>query len=87
VPFPRRPPGAFSRTGGQLRRSQEQRFRAYKASEFSDGQVHDLIIQVLDTPVVPVTRMPNVIREWREPRYPDFRKCMIAWRLFNGYVA
>jgi hypothetical protein len=71
---------------GDLRRSQEQRFAAYKASEFSDGQAHDLIIQALDARVVPVTKLPDVLREWREPRHPDFRQGKTGWRLFNANV-
>src|SRR5262249_28606027 len=71
---------------GDLRRSQEQRFRAYKASEFADGQAHDLIIQALDARVVPVTKVPDVLREWREPRHPEFRQGKTVWRFFNSFT-
>jgi hypothetical protein len=71
---------------GDLRHSQEQRFRAYKTTEFSDGQAHDLIIQALDARVVPVTKIPDVLREWREPRHPEFQQGLTGWRLFNAFT-
>jgi Domain of unknown function (DUF932) len=71
---------------GDLRRSQEQRFKAYKEREIGDGQAHDLIVQSLDAGVIPVTRIPQLLQEWRAPRHPEFRRGKTAWRLFNGYT-
>jgi Domain of unknown function (DUF932) len=71
---------------GDLRRSQEERFAAYKLHELSDGQAHDLVVRALDTRVVPVTRIPEVLKEWREPRHPEFRGGRTAWRLFNAFT-
>jgi hypothetical protein len=71
---------------GDLRRTQEQRFDAYKHRELTDGQAHDLIVRSLDARVLPVTRIPLVLREWREPRHPEFRESKTAWRLFNGFT-
>jgi hypothetical protein len=72
---------------GDLRRSQEQRFAAYKQRELTDGQAHDLIVQGLDARVLPLTRIPPVLREWREPRHPEFREGgRTAWRLFNAFT-
>jgi hypothetical protein len=72
---------------GDLRRSQEQRFAAYKRLELTDGQAHDLIVQGLDARVLPLTRIPAVLREWREPRHPEFREGgRTAWRLFNAFT-
>jgi hypothetical protein len=33
-----------------------------------------------------VTRIPRVLREWREPRHPEFREGRTAWRLFNAFT-
>jgi len=77
--------GAVGRLG-DLRRTQEQRFAAYKGHELADGATHDLLIQALDARVVPVTRLPDVLREWREPRHPAFRTGKTAWRLFNAFT-
>jgi hypothetical protein len=71
---------------GDLRRTQETRFIAYKQRELSDGHAHDLIVQALDAQVVPVTKIPEVLREWREPRHPEFREGRTAWRLFNAFT-
>jgi hypothetical protein len=67
-----------------LRHSQERRFLAYKTSELGDREAHDLVIRALDARVVPVTKIPDVLREWREPRHPDFRQGKTGWRLFNA---
>jgi hypothetical protein len=71
---------------GDLRRTQEQRFAAYLRHELTDAQVHDLMIQALDAQVLPVTKLPHVLTEWREPRHPEFRAGKTAWRLFNAFT-
>ena len=72
---------------GDLRRTQEQRFAAYKASELADAVAHDLVVRALDARVVPARKVPQVLREWRQPRHPEFREGRTAWRLFNACVA
>jgi hypothetical protein len=72
---------------GDLRQAQETRFAAYKAHEITDGQAHDLIIRALDAQIVPVTKLPEVVKEWREPRHPEFAQSgRAAWRLFQGFT-
>jgi len=46
-----------------LRNTQERRFAAYQAQELPETGAHDLIIQALDSRVIPVTRIPEVLRE------------------------
>ena len=36
--------------------------------------------------MVPVTRIPDVLQESREPRHPEFREGRTAWRLFNAFT-
>jgi hypothetical protein len=74
---------AIGRLGG-LRRSQDERFATYKAHELSDAAAHDLLIQALDARVIPVTKVPLALEEWRRPRHPEFREGKTAWRLFNA---
>jgi hypothetical protein len=74
---------AIGRLGG-LRRSQEERFAGYKVKELSDAAAHDLLVQVLDARVLPVTKIPLALQEWRHPRHPEFRERKSAWRLFNA---
>jgi hypothetical protein len=71
---------------GDLRRTQEQRFAAYRRHELTDGAAHDLLIQALDARVAPVTKLPAILKEWREPRHPEFREGRTAWRLFNAFT-
>lgn len=82
-------PQLISRAMGQLtdqRGKQDQRFAAYKGTEFSDAQAHDLIVRAVDAQVVPVTYLPGVLKEWREPRHVEFRaNGKTAWRLFNSF--
>ena len=30
--------------------------------------------------------VPSFLREWREPRHPEFREGRTAWRLFNAFT-
>jgi hypothetical protein len=69
-----------------LRNTQERRFAAYRQREITDGQAHDLIIQSLDARVVPITRIPDVLLEYREPQHQEFRQGRTAWRLFNAFT-
>jgi hypothetical protein len=75
---------AVGRLTGQLDR-QERRFIAYKAHEFTDKEVHDLLIRALDARALPVNRIPAALAEWRKPRHPEFaREGRTGWRLFNA---
>jgi hypothetical protein len=60
------------------------RVAAYKRHELSDAAAHDLLVQVLDARVLPVTKLPVALTEWRTPRHPEFREGKTAWRLFNA---
>ena len=72
---------------GDLRRNQDTRIEAYKRTEVTDAQAHDLIIRANDARVVPVTRIPDILQEWRTPRHPEFaRQGKTAWRLFNAFT-
>jgi hypothetical protein len=83
-------PQLISRAMGQLteqRNTQETRFAGYKSTEFTDAQAHDLIIRAIDARVLPVTRLPLVLKEWRAPRHPEFSADgKTAWRLFNAFT-
>lgn len=81
-------PELVSRALGKLtdlREKQEHRFLTYKSHELTDAQAHDLVIQALDARVLPVTKIPDMIEEWRHPRHPEFVEAgKTAWRFFNG---
>ena len=70
---------------GDLRRSQELRFASYKQHELTDAAAHDMLVQMLDARVLPVTKLPLALSEWRAPRHQEFREGgKTAWRLFNA---
>jgi len=71
---------------GDLRRSQDMRIQAYKRAELSDAQAHDLVVQALDARIIPVTRIPDVLQEWRNPRHPEFAVSKSPWRLMNSFT-
>lgn len=69
---------------GNLRYRQEARFNAYKNFRMDDKDAHDLIVQAVDTDVLPVTRLPAVLKEWRDPSADHGEKS--CWRLFNAFT-
>ena len=72
---------------GALRATQTQRFDAYRHTELADSQVHDLLIQSIDNRVLPVTHLPEVLKEWRTPRHPEFVAAgKTCWRLFQAFT-
>ncbi len=81
-------PGVVSRAIGQLgelRVHQDTRIDTYKETEFTDERVHDLVIRAIDARIVPPSQVPNVLREWREPRHGEFERAgKTAWRFFNA---
>lgn len=71
---------------GDLRHRQDTRIESYKRTDLSSTQVHDLLIQSLDARVVPASKIPAVLAEYREPRHVEFAQSANAWRLFNAYT-
>ncbi|MCY2928609.1 MAG: DUF932 domain-containing protein [Planctomycetota bacterium] len=71
---------------GDLRGLQDERIAKYKQTELTDMRAHHLVIRALDARVVPVTRVPDVLQEWRHPRHEEFaRDGKTAWRLLNAF--
>lgn len=65
--------------------AQSQTFDAYYNTDISDLRAHDLIIRMVDEGAINVSDIRTVLKEWREPRHPEFAGCgKNAWRLFNA---
>lgn len=65
--------------------AQSETFERYRQTALSDHDVHDLVVRLWDAGALNVSDIPRVIREWREPRHPEFVQCgKTAWRLFNA---
>ena len=66
-----------------LFRFQDRRVERYKSVHLGDADAHDLTIRALDSGVVCASRIPDVLREWREPRHEAFQP-RTAWSWFNA---
>jgi hypothetical protein len=65
--------------------AQSATFEAFKRRQISDKDAHDLAIQLWDAEAIGVLEIPQVVREWRQPRHPEFvQSGKTAWRLFNA---
>ncbi len=70
-----------------LRVTHDDRITGYKATCFSDPDVPDLMIRAVDDRVLPVSYLPEVLQEWREPTHEEFREHgKSGWRLFNAFT-
>ena len=52
--------------------AQSATFETYKRRELSDRDAHDLAIRLWDCGALGVLEIPRLIKEWREPRHPEF---------------
>src|SRR5262249_28324561 len=69
------------------RAAQERRFETYQRTEVPDAKAHDLMIRAVDGQVLPGSKIPKVLQEWRQPRHAEFRAGgKTAWRLFNAFT-
>ena len=59
---------------GDLRRQQEERLAAYKATQMERRDAHHLLIEALRMQVLPATRLPVAVREYDEPSHDEFRE-------------
>lgn len=73
---------------GQLQErwhNQETRINRYRDFGIADRDAHDLAVRAVDVGVCPITLLPKVIQEWREPSHDAFRPRTV-WSLFNGFT-
>lgn len=71
---------------GAARHMQDTRIAHYKEQEFSDAQVHDLLVRSLDAKIISSSKIGKVLGQWREPNHPEFAEAKTAWRLHNAYT-
>ena len=67
----------------QMFKSQDQRVDRYRATRLSDTDAHDLTIRALDSGVFCASKIPEILKEWREPRHEAFRPRSL-WSWFNA---
>ena len=79
-------PGLIGNALGRLLlmfKTQDQRVERYRGTRLSDADAHDLTVRALDTDVICASRIPDVLKEWREPRYDAFQP-RTTWSWFNA---
>ena len=69
----------------QLWDHQGQRIEAYKNHRMRDKSAHDLVIRSVDLGACTNRLIPQVLKEWREPTFPEFGD-RSAWSLFNAFT-
>jgi Domain of unknown function (DUF932) len=71
---------------GDLRHQQDERIDAYKHTRLADLQAHDLFVRAVDSRVLPVTKLPHALKEYREPSHAEFldNGQRTAWTFFNS---
>jgi hypothetical protein len=80
-------PGKIVKAIGELNGlwvNQEKRFDAYRETVLDrPALVHDLLVRAVDAKAMPVTYLPHVLNEWRNPSHEEF-KARNVWGLFNA---
>jgi hypothetical protein len=71
---------------GDIRHQQDDRIAAYKDRRLDDRDAHHLMIRMVDTGTLPVTRLPVALNEFREPSHDEFLidGKRTAWTLMNA---
>lgn len=63
------------------------RYDQYRQTELADAETNDILIRAVDVGALPVTKIPAVLREWRNPSHPEFVQAgKTGWRLFNAFT-
>lgn len=81
-------PQLVSRAVGTLHEKwnqQDRRIEAYKNHRLNSVTAHDLIVRSVDVGVCANSYIPDVLKEWREPRHEAFQPRNI-WSLFNAFT-
>lgn len=70
---------------GDLRVQQHRRIEAYQATELADPQFHDLAVRAVDGGVIAASKLPRVLKDYREPEHEAFEPRTV-WSAFNAFT-
>lgn len=70
---------------GDLRQRQGERIDAYRRTEITDSQFHDLTVRALDSKVICASRIPQILDEYRHPEHEEFAPRTV-WSGFNAFT-
>jgi Domain of unknown function (DUF932) len=66
------------------REEQAKTFDRYRQTLLTDQQADHCILQMYRVGIINVQRIPDVLKEWAEPSFEEFKQKRSAWRLFNA---
>jgi len=66
------------------REAQARTFERYKHTMLTDASADHAVLNMYREGIINVQRIPEVLREWEEPSFDDFKDDRSAWRLFNA---
>lgn len=71
---------------GEMRHKQDERIHAYKSKRLCDRDAHHLMVRMVDSGTLPVTRLLVALQEFREPTHDEFMVDgkRTAWTLMNA---
>src|SRR5262245_7919872 len=68
-----------------FREAEVERVRLLMHTELSSDQADALLLRVYERGIIDAHHLPRVIREWREPRFEEF-KPRTCWSLLNAFT-
>ena len=71
---------------GEMRHKQDERIEAYKGRRLADRDAHHLLVRMVASGTLPVTRLPVAHREFHKPSHDEFLVDgkRTAWTLMNA---
>lgn len=68
-----------------FKEAEMKRIESYKDAPLSDDRAAGVILKAYEKKVISHLNLAEVIQEWREPTFPDFRERNL-WSLFNAFT-
>lgn len=66
------------------REAQAKTFNRYRQTLITDREADHAILDMYRQGIINVQRIPDVVKQWDEPDFDDFKIEHSAWRLFNA---
>lgn len=57
----------------------------FKRHAITNTRAHDLVIRSVDNEIISNTKIPAVLKQWREPDFAEFKNRTL-WSLFNAFT-
>lgn len=69
----------------QFQEAESARIRRYQGLAISEEKASHVMVQAFESQIITHRQLPDVLREWREPSYDEFRE-RTAWSLLNAFT-